>query len=459
MKQDLKKFFSYSIPLNIVTILFGILGYRLLGPEEVGKLNVVIQVVMSLSMLITLSLPEMLARFLPSENDKNRSSIFQNSLYISYFFFSVIVVILIILKTLNLIILPQEVEKLFFFIIFNIFIQVSINFLFAYLKGVGSFISYLKYEGLLGIVSRFFGIAAFLSLYHGYESFYFAQLSILTIIFFILMYKLKFIFSIKKLILDKEKVKYTAVLFIGSLIYIGATSIDIFAIRYFLDVKNVGLFTAAIMVPKTIQIVFLSKLQVPFLYYFSSGKSTISSEYIVENGTLIIGSIAGILSLLIAFQADNIIYYTFGADYLDSIIVLQIFSIHFFLVGILSFSGIYFNAKNKPSKALYIGALGFFINIILDIILIPKYGLSGAAIGHISSLFIQIILYFVFLKVYKINMKKSILVIVPVLIGYFLIILDENYFYFYFIPLLVYLVNYKFLDIQLIKKFLKKDVK
>jgi O-antigen/teichoic acid export membrane protein len=269
---------------------------------------------------------------------------------------------------------------------------------------------------------------------------------------------LKNLFSDFTVKIPQEYIKYTLVLFIGSLIYIGGTSTDIFMIRYFLNTKNVGLFTAAIMIPKTIQVVFLSKLQIPFLYYFSHNLQ-LDKEKIVHDGTLMIGSITGLISLSLLYQSDNIIGYIFGSQYLDSILVLKIFSIHFFLVGFLTFSGVYFNAKDKPSYGLYIGLIGLFINISLDFILIPEYGINGAAIAHIIALIIQAFIYLYILRIkYNIGLSKLLFMIFIFNLSYIVILFYPSIFWIILCLLIVILVKSRFLDIKLLRSFLRKSI-
>jgi len=456
MKKQLKDFFRFSILLNIATVLLGIVTYRILGPTEVGHLNIVMQIIMAVSMITTLSLPDMLARYLPSMKESDKDSVFKTNLLISYIFILFLTLIYILLNTFGTIVLPKEIQNISIFIILTIIIQTSINHVFGYLKGTGHFISYLKYEGSINALSRLIGICVFVLYYQSFESIYFMQLLILTIVLLIFMIRMNFLFTPFSIKITKKMINYTAVLFAGSLVYIGSNTIDVFAIRYYLDAEHVGLFTAAIMIPKTMQTVFLSKLQVPFLYYFSSNNTKINNEDILEKGTLVIGSLTGIIALLIMYQSKNIIYYIYGVQYIDSMIILQTFSIHFFLVGLLIFSGVYFNAKEKPSLALYIGLVGLIVNIILDITLLPTYGIMGAAIAHVVGLIIQVIIYIIFLRIHKIKINKIISLFIIILSIYVVNIFNENLFFILFILMLVSLIFFRLLDIKFIVNFLKK---
>lgn len=91
------------------------------------------------------------------------------------------------------------------------------------------------------------------------------------------------------------------------------------------------------------------------------------------------------LSILIFFLAENIILSIFGADYTASIIVMKYLS--FFIT--ISFLVMYLNhvllALHKERQNLVFSAFSAVINIILNVILIPKVGVIGAVIALIVA--------------------------------------------------------------------------
>ena len=79
------------------------------------------------------------------------------------------------------------------------------------------------------------------------------------------------------------------------------------------------------------------------------------------------------------------------------------------------FSGIYaiFNAapfyKDRTSYLLMVSGIGLIINFVLNLLLIPYYGMMGAAYATLFTyLFMSIFLFFLSQKIYKIeyNLKK-----------------------------------------------------
>jgi O-antigen/teichoic acid export membrane protein len=68
----------------------------------------------------------------------------------------------------------------------------------------------------------------------------------------------------------------------------------------------------------------------------------------------------------------------------------------FVFLGV-AFGG-YLTAENQTKKAFYRTLLGAFINIILNYMLIPKYGILGSAIGTLLGQFFANYVYDIFDK-------------------------------------------------------------
>ncbi len=92
-----------------------------------------------------------------------------------------------------------------------------------------------------------------------------------------------------------------------------------------------------------------------------------------------------IIAFLIAFFSKIIILTLFGVPYSGAIIVLQIYV----WAGISVFLGVaanqYLIASNLTKISFYITFLGAITNVILNLVLIPKIGIRGAAIATLIS--------------------------------------------------------------------------
>ena len=94
-------------------------------------------------------------------------------------------------------------------------------------------------------------------------------------------------------------------------------------------------------------------------------------------------SISG--ALIVSFFADQIIYRLYGPQYAlaGSILRIHIWSGVFVFLGVAS--GQYLVAENLTRIALYRTSSGAIVNVILNLILIPRYSFIGAALATLIS--------------------------------------------------------------------------
>lgn len=94
------------------------------------------------------------------------------------------------------------------------------------------------------------------------------------------------------------------------------------------------------------------------------------------------------IALPITFLANDIIRLLFGIQYQDAAGVLRIY----IWAGIFVFLGVvssqYLIAENYTKISFLRTFVGMIVNVILNIILIPKYGINGAAIATLVSFFL-----------------------------------------------------------------------
>jgi len=116
------------------------------------------------------------------------------------------------------------------------------------------------------------------------------------------------------------------------------------------------------------------------------------------------------IALPITFLANDIIRLLFGAQYQDAAGVLRIYV----WAGVFVFLGVassqYLIAENYTRISFFRTVIGAIVNVILNIILIPKYGINGAAMATIVSQFTVAFLIILIPKTYdnSILMLKSV---------------------------------------------------
>lgn len=114
-------------------------------------------------------------------------------------------------------------------------------------------------------------------------------------------------------------------------------------------------------------------------------------------------SIAILISVPISILSPHIINIIYGEAYIQSIQILQIYiwsSVGLFLsIGVNK----YLIVENKLKSMFFYNSISAIFNITLNITLIPKIGITGAAISTLISYSISPL---IFLLIYKINKTK-----------------------------------------------------
>ena len=176
--------------------------------------------------------------------------------------------------------------------------------------------------------------------------------------------------------------------------------IDQVFINHFIGEEAVGLYAVAVRFTEVWYFIPSIICSSVFPALINSKKSS-DSSYKKRFNTLhlFLGSIAFFIAFFSSIFSSFIIKFLFGADYILSVPILQIYiwsSVGLFL-GISMNQ--YFLSEGKIRLIFYFNLISMAINIVLNIILIPRIGLSGAAWATFIAYSINPILAFLFKNV------------------------------------------------------------
>ncbi len=109
--------------------------------------------------------------------------------------------------------------------------------------------------------------------------------------------------------------------------------------------------------------------------------------------------------LLIIFLFPSFILNLFGEEFIGGIIPLLILGFGFLVNSISGSVGLFLQMTSKEKLFQWILLVAVMINLILNLIFIPKYGIMGAALGTtISMIFWNLVSVLAVRRVFKINM-------------------------------------------------------
>ena len=114
------------------------------------------------------------------------------------------------------------------------------------------------------------------------------------------------------------------------------------------------------------------------------------------NDLMVWGAIS--ISIPVTFLADFIIIRLYGEQYQEAtdVLILHIWASVFVFMSVAS--GKFLVVENMNRKVFYRNSCGLVINICLNIVLIPAYGINGAAVATLISWFVAGYLYDLFDK-------------------------------------------------------------
>lgn len=185
---------------------------------------------------------------------------------------------------------------------------------------------------------------------------------------------------------------------ISSILYL----LDTFLVGIIIkDAGIVATYKNATLIPFNLNFIPSSIMIFAYPYFArnSHDKEWIKDKYIVIMKYLSIVNI--IISIICIIFAPQIITIIFGKKYLDSIVPFRILSFGYFITGTFRIPAGNIIASIKKVKVnFYTALISGISNIILDILLILKYGYNGAAIATVLVFVISSLIANMYLKQY-----------------------------------------------------------
>ena len=90
--------------------------------------------------------------------------------------------------------------------------------------------------------------------------------------------------------------------------------------------------------------------------------------------------------IILIYLSDSIVIFVYGKDYIQASPALCILSLLLFRSS-LGFWGAIFSAKEKPEYPVYVTFVGMIVNVILNYIMILRWGIIGASLATLLSNF------------------------------------------------------------------------
>ncbi len=170
------------------------------------------------------------------------------------------------------------------------------------------------------------------------------------------------------------------------------------------DTSIIAIYNLATLIP--MNMIFLPTSVMVFLYpYFAkqcNNKAWIKAKYVKLQKYLAI--INGLISVICIIFDPLIIKIIFGAEYLEGINAFRILWVGYFIAATFKVpsGNILFTIK-KVKVNLFISIISGILNIVLDIVLILKFGYNGAAIATVITYIVSSLISNIYLNKYLNN--------------------------------------------------------
>ena len=377
--------------------------------------------------------------------------------------FLVIITFGLIAITINLLDYPKQAIKVVYFIslsvIFTSFTEMFYSIFQAYEKmeyqSMGQILSnVLMLTGALFAISQRFSVVGFASIY------ILVSAIVLGYAFTVCVWK----FVLPKIEVDwsfwKPTIKEALPFALVGIFVVINQRIDRIMLSKMVDMTSVGWYSAAynlVLMIEFIPAAFISSIY-PLTSRFYSSKEKL--EFILRRGVRYMFALGLPIGVGTTLLADKIIFLIYGQEYAPSISALQIIV----WSDVIIFVALLFNnllvSTNKQILITKQVATVALLNIIMNLILIPKYSYIGASIATVMSSIIgfTILYYYISKEGYSLTNELihpciKILIACSVMIIFIYFFKELNFFILIFFSASVYLTS-----LYLMKAFDDVDV-
>ncbi len=465
VNNNTKSIARNSLWLVISEIINGILMFiitiflaRFLGVEGYGKLTFVLSFVTLFIIPIDLGLSPLITKELAGEKEKIKKYLDNLILFRIILGIIAFLLIILIIRLLN-----QDNDVIFLAYLLGLWtiFQTSTQFFQAIFRSQEKMfyeaITRVSHAFILAILSIYFIMSGYSLIYFGWAYCAAAFFTLfITIIFtwtkfshFSLKFDIKFI----KNIFRKSWPFALSLLFISIYYYIDSVMLGILKGN-----KEVGLYNAAYKLIVFILIIgsVIARSTYPIISKLFK-TSFIKLKVFLENYNKFIFIIAIPIAFGGVILSRQIILFIYGENFNESIFAFQILVISAAIVYISTIYAHSLQICNKQKIHLLGMGLGALINITLNFILIPYFGLIAAAAATLlTEIFILIFMFVNFSKIIKLGVLKYFYKPFIASLGMFLLIYFVNQLNLFL--LLITGVLFYFIIIILIKGISKNDL-
>lgn len=406
--------FITEVLLFITGFIVAIIIARVLGPAGDGIYSLILLIPGIMISFGNFGIGPASAYFVGSKKYKIEDVV-SNSLILALFLGFILILIfggLFQLGFFQKFIHSNQISPLYLWIIvLTIPISLLLSFLQSIIGGRGELIDYNKIRILQNFLQLVAVIILLLILKQGIFGAVFSSIFsiIVTTLFVIILIKkiTEFRLFLNKNLLKDSFTYGGKVSLANALSFLNYRS-DMFFLAFYLTPAAVGFYSVAVSIAERLLIIPGSFATALFPRVSSNN---LEANDLTPRVTRHAFFILFISSLLLFFLARPLITLIFGSAFLPSITPLVILLPGIIVFGVESVLAADLAARGKPEFAVYSSFACLIVDTTLNFILIPKWGVSGAALASSISYLVDTLIFLVaFLKISKKSLSEVLLI-------------------------------------------------
>jgi O-antigen/teichoic acid export membrane protein len=419
ISSNIARTFLVQIPNYILTLAAGILVTRQLGPEAKGALMLMTANVQLLVMFLGLNIPGAIQFFMANKKiPPARLSMIAFALLIITT--AILFLVLFIIPQTGNLFLAENYEATFFksYILISFFMTNFGAITIGFIQGSFRF----KELNYLTLINSILNFAVFGSLFYCDYNHLF-EVGLKEILFFYIVISfvnagigyLFFKKDLKTTLFSKfssDDIKTMAAFLIPSyfsiLVNFFNYRLTIWQVNYYEGTENLGYFSLALNFAQMMLLVTISINTVLFPYF--SAKSE-WKDALKDFGFVIKvnGVIMFFASLFLVLFSWFLVPFFYGSAFKPAVNAVQILSVGTFFCSQSQVFGHFLGARNRNWVNTFVYAIALLCVASLGPVLIPIFGIEGAAIASSASYVLMFIIFCVFLKIkFKIGLLSLI---------------------------------------------------
>lgn len=193
--------------------------------------------------------------------------------------------------------------------------------------------------------------------------------------------------------------KFLWITFISFLIY---TQIDKLMIKYYLGEREVGIYSIGVQLSGILAILIgpiQNSIYPKMIELYKKNYEEYYNFFLFSN--TVVTQIYLVLTILSIIVVKWLFKYVYAPEYSPAIIIYSILAFSIFIKANGSLQTSHMTLKNITKKSFYKTLISLILNIILNSVLIKKYGMNGAAIATLITQFTALFVIDFFIKEYR----------------------------------------------------------